>query len=125
VYANGGPFVEKLKNEKEGTAYRKLFFYHVGEKPDENTINQTVWMLSQYRIPGSAELFVKVLENKTPMQVYTKAQVIAGLGTIGTKEHVKTIEPFISSRTRPRCSHSSPAGAGSRAKSNSWTSLWR
>jgi hypothetical protein len=100
VYANGGPFIEKLKNEKEGTAYRKVFFHHVGEKPDENTINQVVWMLSQHRVPGTAELFVKVLEGKTPLQVYTKAQVIAGLGTVGTKDHVKVIEPFLKDTTQ-------------------------
>lgn len=100
VYANGGPFVEKLKNEKDGTAYRKLFFHHVGEKPDENTINQTVWMLSQYRIPGSADLFAKVLAGKPDLQVYTKAQVIAGLGTVGGKEHVQTIERFLKDTTQ-------------------------
>ncbi|HVK09612.1 MAG TPA: hypothetical protein VM597_12620 [Gemmataceae bacterium] len=100
VYANGGPFVEKLKNEKEGAAYRKVFFHHVGERPDENTVNQVVWMLSQHRIPGSAELFVKVLEGKSTMQVYTKAQVIAGLGTVGTRDHCKVIEPFLKDTTQ-------------------------
>lgn len=95
VYSFEGPFLSKLKDEKAGPAYRKLFFHFILAKLDENVINQTVYMLSNLKIPGSVEVFVKALESNKVTQVYTKAQVIAGIGSVGTKEHKKHIEALL------------------------------
>lgn len=100
VYGSPGPFLDRLKkDDSEGTLYRKVFFHHVTARMDDNTLNQVVYLLAQYRIPGSAEVFVKALADKKATQMYTKAQVIAGLATIGTKEHAKSLEPFLKDTT--------------------------
>jgi len=92
-------FTNPLKDARTGTAYRKLFFHYLSTRMDDNTLNQCVWMLAQHKIPGSADVIVKALKDGKATQPYTKASALCCVGTLGTKEHVKAFESFMSDKT--------------------------
>jgi hypothetical protein len=88
-------FTNQLKDEKAGSAYRKLFFHYLETRMDDNTINQCVWMLSQHKIKEGAEIIAKALKNGKATQVYTKASAMCCIGTLGGKEHIQYLEPLL------------------------------
>jgi hypothetical protein len=92
-------FTNSLKDAKSGTAYRKLFFHYLGARMDDNTLNQCVWMLAQQKIPGSADVVAKALKDGKATQPYTKASAMSCIGALGTKEHIKAFEPYMSDKT--------------------------
>ena len=67
-------FTNPLKNEKDGTAYRKLFFEFVESRADDNLVNQCAWMFTQHKIKEGADVIARVLKGGKAIQVYTKAQ---------------------------------------------------
>jgi len=102
-------FTTPLKDEKNGTAYRKLFFNYLNTRMDDNTINQSVWMLSQHKIKDGADVIAKALKDGKATQVYTKASAMCCVGTLGNKEHVKTFEPYLDDATQVQRSSSAAA----------------
>lgn len=88
-------FTVQLRDEKTGSGYRKVFFNYLDARMDDNTINQCVWMLSQYKIKEGADIIAKGLKNGKASQVYTKANAMCCIGTLGNKDHVKELESFL------------------------------
>ncbi len=88
-------FTNQLRDEKSGSAYRKVFFHYLDARMDDNTINQCVWMLSQYKIKEGADIIAKALKDGKATQVYTKANALCCVGTLGSKEHLKVFETFL------------------------------
>lgn len=88
-------FTNQLKDEKGGTAYRKVFFNYLDTRMDDNTINQCVWMLGQSKIKEGADIMAKALKDGKATQVYTKANAMCCVGTLGNKEHVKALESHL------------------------------
>lgn len=93
------PFTNQLRDEKAGSAYRKVFFTFLDARMDENTLNQAGWILCQFRIKEGADVLAKALTDGKATQVYSKANALCCLGTIGGKEHLKTVEPFLKDAT--------------------------
>ncbi|MBO0699825.1 MAG: hypothetical protein J2P46_15615 [Zavarzinella sp.] len=93
-------FTTPLKDEKNGTAYRKVLFHYLDARMDDNTINQCVWMLCQHRIKEGADLLAKALADGKASQVYTKATAMCAVGTLGTREHVKAFGPLLKDETQ-------------------------
>jgi hypothetical protein len=88
-------FTTPLKDEKTGSAYRKVFLHYLDARMDDNTINQCVWMLCQHRIKEGADVLAKALRDGKAGQVYTKAAAMCGVGTLGGREHVPVFEPLL------------------------------
>lgn len=99
LYTQPG-FTTSLKHEKDGTAHRKLFFNYVEARADDNLISQCAWMFTQHRIKSGADVMAKVLQNKKASQVYSKAQAMCCVGTLGSKEHVAVLAPFLKDDTQ-------------------------
>ena len=93
-------FTTPLTHAKDGTAYRKVFFGFVEARADDNVLNQCAWMFCQHQIKEGADVMAKALKDGKTTQVYTKASVICCVGTIGTKDHVKSIEPLLKDETQ-------------------------
>jgi len=92
---NQPQFTNLLKSDKDGPAYRKVFFNYLDGRMDDNTINQCVWMLAQHGIKPAADVIAKALTAGKATQVYTKASAICCVGTLGTKANVPALEPFL------------------------------
>lgn len=90
-----GPFTNQLRDDKGGSAYRKVFFNFLDARMDENTLNQAGWILCQYRIKEGADVIAKALTGGKATQVYSKANALGCLGALGGKEHLKAVEPFL------------------------------
>lgn len=88
-------FTSHLKDEKTGSAYRKVFFTYLDARMDDNTINQCVWMLTQHRIKEGADILAKAIKNGKASQVYTKANAMCCIGTLGDKSHLPVFEPML------------------------------
>ena len=99
LYTQPG-FTNLLKHETDGTAHRKLFFNYVDARADDNLISQCAWMFTQHRIKAGADVMAKVLQNKKASQVYSKAQAMCCVGTLGSKEHLPILEPFLKDNTQ-------------------------
>jgi hypothetical protein len=99
LYTQPG-FTTPLKDETNGAAYRKLFFHYVEARADDNLINQCAWMFAQHKIKEGADVIARVLKAGKLTQVYAKAQALCCVGTLGTKEHVKVLEPFLDDATQ-------------------------
>jgi hypothetical protein len=93
-------FTNVLKSEKDGTAYRKLFFGYVEARADDNLINQCAWLFTQHRIKDGVDVIARVLQGGKALQVYTKAQSLCCIGTLGGRDHVKVLEPFLADATQ-------------------------
>jgi hypothetical protein len=93
-------FTNQLKDEKAGSAYRKLFFSYLDARMDDNTINQCVWMLSQHKIKEGADILAKAVKNGKASQVYTKANAMCAVGTLGNKDHLPVFEALIKDDTQ-------------------------
>lgn len=93
-------FTNQLSNEKTGSAYRKVFFTYLDARMDDNTINQSVWMLSQHKIKEGADIIAKALKDGKATQVYTKASAMCCVGTLGNKDHVKVFESYLKDDTQ-------------------------
>jgi hypothetical protein len=93
-------FTNNLRDEKSGSAYRKVFFTYLDARMDDNTINQCVWMLSQHKIKEGADIIAKALKDGKATQVYTKASAMCCVGTLGSKDHVKVFESFLKDDTQ-------------------------
>jgi hypothetical protein len=94
------PFVNQLKNEKTGTAYRSLFFHYVEVRADDNLINQCAWMFAQHQLKEGADVIAKVLKAGKASQVYSKAQALCCIGTLGSKDHLKLLESYLEDATQ-------------------------
>jgi len=88
-------FTNHLKDEKTGSAYRKVFFTYLDARMDDNTINQCVWMLTQHKIKEGADIIAKAIKNGKASQVYTKANAMCCVGTLGDKSHLPAFEPLL------------------------------
>jgi hypothetical protein len=88
-------FTGKLKEETEGTAYRKVFFHYLDTRMDDNILQQCVWMFCQNKIKEGADIIAKGLKDGKATQPWSKANAICGVGTLGTKDHIKILEPYI------------------------------
>jgi hypothetical protein len=99
LYTQPG-FINPLKHEKDGTAHRKLFFNYIEARADDNLISQCAWMFTQHRIKSGADVMARVLRNKKASQVYSKAQAMCCVGTLGSKEHLPVLEPFLKDDTQ-------------------------
>lgn len=93
-------FTNQLRDEKAGSAYRKVFFTYLDARMDDNTINQCVWMLGQHKIKEGADIIAKALKDGKATQVYTKANALCCVGTLGTKEHTKVFESYLKDDTQ-------------------------
>jgi hypothetical protein len=92
-------FTNPLKDVNGGAAYRKVFFHYLDARMDDNTLNQCAWVLCQYKIPGSADVLAKAIKDGKATQMYTKANAMCCLGTVGGREHVKVFEPYLKDDT--------------------------
>ena len=88
-------FTEKLKDDKNGLAYRKVFLNYFDTRMDDNILNQTVWMLAQHNIKSAADVVAKALKDGKLTQPYSKASAICCIGNLGTKNQVAALEPFL------------------------------
>jgi hypothetical protein len=93
-------FTNQLKDEKAGSAYRKVFFTYLDARMDDNTINQCVWMLSQHKIKEGADIIAKALKDGKAQQVYTKANALCCVGTLGNKDHLKVFTDLLKDDTQ-------------------------
>jgi len=93
-------FTTPLKDEKNGTAYRKVLFHYLDARMDDNTLNQCVWTLCLHRIKEGADLLAKALAGGKVSQVYTRATAMCAVGTLGTREHVKVFGPLLKDDTQ-------------------------
>jgi hypothetical protein len=99
LYTQPG-FTTVLKDEKTGAAYRKLFFHYVEERADDNLVNQCAWLFAQYKIKEGVDVIGRVLKAGKLTQVYSKAQALCCIGTLGTKENLKLVRPFLDDATQ-------------------------
>jgi hypothetical protein len=99
LYTQPG-FTTVLKDEKAGAAYRKLFFHYVEERADDNLVNQCAWLFAQYKIKEGVDVIGRVLKAGKLTQVYSKAQALCCIGTLGTKENLKLLQPFLDDATQ-------------------------
>jgi hypothetical protein len=88
-------FTTPLKDEKNGTALRKLFLNYLDVRMDDNTINQCVWTLCQHQIKEGADVLAKALRDRKADQVYTKATAMCAVGTLGGKVHADVFGPLL------------------------------
>jgi hypothetical protein len=93
-------FVNPLKDEKNGVALRKLFFRYVETRADDNLINQCAWLFTQYQIKEGADVLARVLKSGKLTQVYSKAQALCCVGTLGKRDHLQIMEPFLKDSTQ-------------------------
>jgi hypothetical protein len=94
------PFAGALKDPKKGGPYRKLFFAYLDARMDDNTLNQCVWMLTQHRLSEGADVVARALRGGKLRQVYMKATALCCIGTLGTREHLSALEPFLNDDTQ-------------------------
>ena len=92
-------FTNHLKDEKAGSAYRKVFFTYLDARMDDNTINQCVYMLTQHKIKEGADIMAKAIKNGKASQVYTKANAMCCVGTLGNKTHLPVFETLLKDDT--------------------------
>jgi hypothetical protein len=88
-------FTTPLKDEKNGTAVRRLFLNYLDVRMDDNTINQCVWMLCQHQIKEGADVLAKALRDRKADQLYTRATAMCAVGTLGGKAHAEVFGPFL------------------------------
>lgn len=99
LYTQPG-FTNLLKDEKGGTAYRKLFFHYVEARADDNLVNQCAWLFAQYHIKHGVDVIGRVLKAGKLAQVYSKAQALCCIGTLGSKEHFNLLAPYLDDGTQ-------------------------
>jgi hypothetical protein len=93
-------FTNVLKDPKAGVAHRKVYFHFVESRADDNLVNQCAWLCAQHRITEGADVLARVLQAGKVTQVYAKAQALCAIGTVGTKDHIKLLEPYMSDGTQ-------------------------
>jgi hypothetical protein len=99
LYAQAA-FTTALKDTKKGVAHRRLFLHYLDARMDDNTVHQCVWMLTQHRIRDGADVLAKALRDGKAKQIYTKATALCCIGTLGSREHLTAIEPFLKDDTQ-------------------------
>ena len=92
-------YVSQMRDDKGGTAYRKVFFAYLEARLDETLINQVLWPLCQYKLKQGADVMAKALKDGKATQVQTKASVICCIGTLGGREHVKALVELLKDDT--------------------------
>jgi hypothetical protein len=92
-------FTNLLKDDKAGSAYRKVFFHYLDVRMDDNTLNQCAWLFTQLRMKEGADILAKAIRDGKGTQPYSKAHAMCGVGTLGGKEHVKVFEPLLKDET--------------------------
>lgn len=83
--------------ETNGVA-RKLLVQFFELRADQNTLPQAIQIAMQLDIKEMAPSALKMATNKTA-QPWTRATALIALGKLGTKEHIKDIEPILTDTT--------------------------
>lgn len=97
---NQPPFTNLLKStDANSGGYRKIFMAHLEARMDDNTINNCSWMLCQHQIKEGADVLAKALKNGKATQVYTKANAICCVGTLGNKDHIPQLADLLKDDT--------------------------
>jgi hypothetical protein len=84
-------FGMQLKDIKTGVPYRKVFVAYLDARMDDNTINNSIWPLCQYRIREGADVMARALKAGKASQVQTRAVALCCIGTLGGREHIPQI----------------------------------
>lgn len=93
-------FINVLKDAKTGVPYRRVFFHYLDARMDDNTVNQCYWVLCQFKSTEAADVMAKALKGAKLSQPYSKAMAMSTIGTIGSKEHVAAVEPYLKDDTQ-------------------------
>jgi hypothetical protein len=77
---------------------RKLLVQFFEQRNDQNTQAQAIQVAMQLNIKEMAPAALKLATNKNA-QPWTKATALLAVGKLGTKEHIKDIEPLLNDTT--------------------------
>jgi hypothetical protein len=92
-------FTNPMRDEKKGASHRKLFYHFLDVRMDENMLHQCAWMFCQHRMKEGADILLKALKDGKAGQAYTKATALCCVGTVGGKEHLRPLEPYLKDDT--------------------------
>jgi hypothetical protein len=88
----------KAIGEKDGTpAMRKLFLHWLEHEPQSYMQQQGFQLAAQAGVKEALPVALKILANKD-RDKHGKAQVMTALIKLGTKEHIKVLDPFLSDK---------------------------
>ena len=95
-----GTQISKAISEKEGTqAMRKLFLDWLEKEPQYYLQQRGFLLASQAGIKEALPLVLKLLDKKD-RDAHSKANIMLALAKLGTKEHIKVLEPYMKDDTQ-------------------------
>jgi HEAT repeat protein len=95
VLLNGTRAQTSLTTGERSPVMRKLFLNWLENDPDTNLQSRGFQLAAQAKMPEALPIAVKLLQKKESNQ-FGKAQVMTTLAGLGTKEHIKLLEPYLS-----------------------------
>jgi hypothetical protein len=90
LYAHPG-FGNQLKEVRTGGPYRKLFIAYLDARIDDNTINNSIWFMCQFRVREGADVIARALKAGKATQAQTRAAALCCIGTLGNRDHIPQI----------------------------------
>jgi hypothetical protein len=95
-----GNQIPKAIGEKDGQpAMRKLFLEWLEKEPQQWLQQRGFAIAAQANVKEALPVALRIL-NKKGNDTYSKVQVMAALTKLGSKEHIKLLEPYLSDKTQ-------------------------
>jgi hypothetical protein len=95
-----GTQITKAVTDKDGSpAMRKLFLDWLEKEPQSYLQQRGFLLAAQANIKEALPILLRLLEKKD-QDPYGKAQVMVALVKLGTKEHIKVLDPYLTDKTQ-------------------------
>ena len=91
--------IENLgKDAPAAVPFKKLFLVWLEKEPQPYMVQRGLQIAADAKMPEVVPLILKLINDKN-VQVYTRAQTALSLAKIGTKVHLKDLEPLLQDKT--------------------------
>jgi hypothetical protein len=99
TFLNAPTLNETLIRDDATTApFRKLFLNWIEKEPQPYMVQRAVQIAAEARMKEALPLVLKLM-NRKDLQGYTRAQTVLLLTKVGTKEHLKEVEPLLDDKS--------------------------
>lgn len=87
-----------VKDEPANAPFRKLFLNWIEKEPQPYMVQRGVQIAADAKMKEALPLVLKLI-NRKDLQGYSRAQTALLLTRVGTKEHIKEMEPLLEDKT--------------------------
>jgi hypothetical protein len=99
VLFNGTQLTKAISDKDASPAMRKLFLNWLENEPQAYLQQRGFLLAAQAGMKEALPILVRTLEKKPNSDLYGKTQVMTALIKLGTKEHIKLLDPYLTDTT--------------------------